>query len=316
MGAKVGANPGTAINGITTPDDKTLVLHFKRAVGGVMAAGALANAVTAPVPEAYAKPFDAKPASTYGEHQLATGPYMIANDATGKAIGYQPGRRIKLVRNPSWNKTLDFKPAYLDVIDNVEGNDDAGVASRRIIAGQSMINGDFGPLPEVTKDALNHHKHQIVFVAGGTVRWIALNTTVKPLDDINVRKAVLAGMDRRALLLTRGGKAVGDVATHILPPGIAGFEQAGAMRGFGLDYLSADGSPNPAVSEKYFKAAGYAAGKYEGNEKLLMVASNLGPGAQTAEVVKRQSHEPGLPHHDAHPRVADDAHALLRRARF
>jgi peptide/nickel transport system substrate-binding protein len=288
VGARVGAKPGTAIAGITTPDANTLVLRFRRAVGGVMAAGALANAVTAPVPEAYAKPFDAEPASTYGEHQLATGPYMIANDATGEAIGYQPGKRIHLVRNPSWNRSLDFKPAYLDEIDNVEGNGDTGVASRHIIAGRSMIDGDFGPAPEVIKDALKYHKDQIVSIAASADRWIALNTTIKPFDDINVRKAVLAGMDRRALLLTRGGKAVGDVATHILPPGMPGFEQAGAMRGFGLDYLPADGSPNPAVSAKYFKAAGYASGKYEGHEKILMVASNLGVGAETAAVVKRQ----------------------------
>ena len=47
-----------------------------------------------------------------------------------------------------------------------------------------------------------------------------MNTTIKPFDDINVRKAVIAGFDRNALLLTRGGKLVGDMATHFLPPGI------------------------------------------------------------------------------------------------
>ena len=41
-GAKVGVKPGTKISGITTPDDTTVVLKFKRAVGGVLAAGALA----------------------------------------------------------------------------------------------------------------------------------------------------------------------------------------------------------------------------------------------------------------------------------
>ena len=41
-GAKVGVKPGTTISGITTPDDQTLVMKFKRAVGGVMASGALA----------------------------------------------------------------------------------------------------------------------------------------------------------------------------------------------------------------------------------------------------------------------------------
>ena len=89
-GAKIGVKPGTEIEGIETPDDQTLVLNFKRAVGGVMASGALAYGATAPVPKDYAAKFDAKTPSTYGENQLATGPYMIENDASGKAIGYEP----------------------------------------------------------------------------------------------------------------------------------------------------------------------------------------------------------------------------------
>ena len=80
-GAKVGVDAGTEISGITTPDDYTIVLKFKRAVGGVMAAGALGYPATAPVPEDYALKFDKEPTSTYGENQLSTGPYMIENDA-------------------------------------------------------------------------------------------------------------------------------------------------------------------------------------------------------------------------------------------
>jgi peptide/nickel transport system substrate-binding protein len=286
-GAKVGVKPGTEIDGITTPDDNTLVLKFKRAVGGVMASGALAYGATAPVPKGYAAKFDAKTPSTYGENQLATGPYMIENDASGKAIGYEPSKRIHLVRNPSWDKSLDFKPAYLDEIDNLEGNDDPGVASRRILTGQSMINGDFSPLPENLKDAAQNRKSQLVLIPTGGGRWISMNTKVKPFDDLNVRKAVTAGMDRAALLLTRGGKLVGDPATHYLAPGIAGFDEAGGMKGVpGVDFLSVDGKPLPDVSAKYFKAAGYASGKYEGKEKILMVGSNAGVAAKTAEVAK------------------------------
>ncbi len=84
--------------------------------------------LTAPVPEEYARKFDKKNPSTYGANQVATGPYMIENDASGKAIGYEPGRRINLVRNPNWDKALDFKPAYLDQIDMPQGNDDTTVA--------------------------------------------------------------------------------------------------------------------------------------------------------------------------------------------
>jgi len=287
-GAKVGVAPGTTIKGITTPDDQTVVLKFKSAQGGVMAAGALAYAATAPVPKAYAAKYDKQNPSTYGEHQLATGPYMISNDAEGNATGYEPGKRIHLIRNKSWDKSLDFKPAYLDEIDNLEGNDDPAVAARRILSGQSMISGDFTTPPEILKTALQKQKNQVQLIPSGGNRFIALNTKVKPFDDINVRKAVLAGMDRNALVLTRGGKVVGDVATHLIPPGMAGFDQAGGAKGFNLDYVSEDGSPRPDAMTKYFKAAGFQSGKYEGKEKILMVGDNTGVGAKTAQVASEQ----------------------------
>jgi peptide/nickel transport system substrate-binding protein len=285
-GAKVGVKAGREISGIETPDDYTVVFNFKRSVGGVMAAGALAYPATAPVPESYAKEFDAEAQSTYGENQLATGPYMIENDAQGKAVGYDPGKRIHLVRNPSWDKSLDFKPAYLDEIDNLQGNDDPGIATRRILDGESMINGDVTVPPETLKPASEERPDQLKSAPPIGGRWVSMNTTIKPFDDPNVRKAVIAGMDRSALLLTRGGKFVGDIATHFLPPGTAGFEEAGGMEGTGVDFISPDGKPQPEVSAKYFKAAGYASGKYEGTEKILMVGSNAGVAAKTAEVVK------------------------------
>ena len=37
-----------------------------------------------------------------------------------------------------------------------------------------------------------------------------MNTTIKPLDDINVRKAILAAFDRDAARKARGGKFVGE----------------------------------------------------------------------------------------------------------
>jgi peptide/nickel transport system substrate-binding protein len=285
-GAEVGVDAGTEIPGIETPDPQTLVLKFTRAVGGTMAAGALGYPATAPVPKEYAEKFDAEPTSTYGENQLATGPYMIENDASGKAIGYDPGKRINLVRNPNWDKNLDYKPAYLDQIENLQGNDDPGVASRRILTGESMVNGDFAPLPENLKEALDTRREQLKLAPGNGGRWVSMNTTVKPFDDINVRKAVSAGMDREALRLTRGGPTIGDIATHYLPPGTAGFEEAGGMEGTGVDFLSVDGKPNPELSAKYFRDAGFSSGKYEGSEKVLMVGSNVGVAAKTAEVVK------------------------------
>ena len=51
------------------------------------------------------------------------------------------------------------------------------------------------------------------FAPSGGTRYIALNTTIQPFDNINVRKAVIAASDRNALRLTRGGAIVGDIAS-------------------------------------------------------------------------------------------------------
>ncbi len=81
--------------------------------------GALTLPVSAPIPEEYAKEFDAENPSTYGEHQVATGPYMIENDPkTGELTGYTPNKEIHLIRNPNWEASdADFRPAYLDDVD-------------------------------------------------------------------------------------------------------------------------------------------------------------------------------------------------------
>ena len=60
--------------------------------------------ITIPVPQEYAEPFDAKSPSTYDQYVAFTGPYMVKNDAEGKVIGRQPGKRIEMVRNPNWDE--------------------------------------------------------------------------------------------------------------------------------------------------------------------------------------------------------------------
>jgi peptide/nickel transport system substrate-binding protein len=290
-GAKVAVKPGTKIPGIETPDDTTVVFNLEpqeagKCTGGVLA-GALSMPLSAPVPEEYARKFDAEKQSTYGEHQVATGPYMIENDASGKAIGYQPGKRIHLVRNPNWDKTLDDRPAYVDEIDIQEGNDDATVAARKVIEGQSMISGDQTPPPSVLRQLVTRQKDQLQLVPSGGGRWIAMNSTMKPFDNVDVRRAVAAGFDRNALRLTRGGEVMGAIPTHYIPPGMAGFDEAGGLKGPGIDFMSHPAGDMNLAAE-YFKKAGYASGKYEGNEELLMVADNEGVGSETASVAKEQ----------------------------
>jgi peptide/nickel transport system substrate-binding protein len=285
-GAKVAAKPGTEIPGIETPDDQTIVFKMSKPQGGVLASGALGMLLTAPVAKEYAKKYDAKNPSTYGEWQTATGPYMIEQNAAGKAVGYQPGKNLHLVRNPNWDKSTDYKPAYVDEYQMPQGNDDTSVSSRKILTGSHMLSGDWSAPPPILKEATQKYKSQLVLVPAQSWRMVSMNTQLKPFDDVNVRRAVVAGFDRSAMRLARGGVLVGDMPTHYLPPGMAGFEEAGGMKGPGFDFMTDTGKPNPQLAAEYFKKAGYSSGKYEGKEKLLMVGTSEGVAQKAAEVAK------------------------------
>jgi peptide/nickel transport system substrate-binding protein len=284
------------ISGIETPDDQTIVFHLQTPVA-VSVAAALVMPITTPVPKEYAQKFDQKSPTTYDQHVVFTGPYMVKNDASGKLVGRSPGKKIEIVRNPNWDKSTDYRPAYLDSITIDEGNTDLTVASRRTLNGSDLLCCDAGqPPPAVTKQAVTKFKSQVAIVPSGGTRWIALNTREKPFDNLNIRKALIAISDRNALRLTRGGPFVGDIATGWIPPGIPGFEESGGLnQGSDQDYMK---NPNgdPAVAKKYMLAAKQddpslpisADGKWTGGQKFLTIATNASPGKETSQVAEAQ----------------------------
>jgi peptide/nickel transport system substrate-binding protein len=282
------------ISGITTPDDTTIVFKLTKPTA-VTVAAALVMPISVPVPEDYAKPFDAESPSTYDQHVVFTGPYMVKNDASGKVTGRDPGKSIDIVRNPNWNKDTDYRPAYLDEIKIEEGNDDLTVASRRTLSGQALMCCDSGqpPIPVFAR-ALKQNKDQVGRVSGGGTRWIALNTTKKPFDNINIRKGVIAGFDREALRLTRGGAEIGPIAEGFIPPGIPGYEESGSDKGFsGIDYM-ANPKGDPTVMKKYFDLAKQDGVTPSSGGALLTIATNADPGNQTAQVAQGQFNKMGF----------------------
>jgi peptide/nickel transport system substrate-binding protein len=152
---------------------------------------------------------------------------------------------------------------------------------------------DSDPPAAQLREVATERKSQFTQVPSGGYRWLPLNTTIKPLDNINVRKAIIAAFDRDAALKARGGKFTGDIPTHFLPPGIPGFEEAGGMAGPGFDFLK-----NPrgdmALATEYMKKAGYPSGKYTGSDKLLLIAANADPGKAQAQVAKAQLEKLGF----------------------
>jgi peptide/nickel transport system substrate-binding protein len=282
------------ISGIQAPNDTTLVLKLKQPVGVLANANALGLPCTVPVPKNYAAKFDNKSQSTYGQHQVFTGPYMLqgAGSGTVPKSGYQPAKLITLVRNPSWTKSTDFRPAYFDKI-IIKNGSDVTVAARQILSGQSMMSGDSAvPPPAILKEGLTTKKDQFQISPSGGNRYFSLNTTVKPFDSPNVRKAVAAVTDRNALRQTRGGPAVGKVATHFIPPLMPGFQQAGGDAGPGYDFYK-NPNGNVQLAMQYMKKAGYPSGKYTG-PPILAVADNQPPAKQTAEAIQQQLKQIGI----------------------
>jgi peptide/nickel transport system substrate-binding protein len=243
---------------------------------------------SAPVPKEYAAKFDAKKPSEYVNYQVATGPYMLKADSSGKVLGtgYQPGKSATLVRNPNWNASTDYRPAYLNQI-NIAIGGDANVIGRQVLEGSDMVQAD-APAAPIVKLAVEQHPTQLVISGGGGAgdRYIAINNSDGPFKNVNLRKAFWAATDREALNRLRGGKTVADLMTHFLWNGIAGFEEAGGFPGPKVDY-NEHPTGDMAVAEKYMKLAGYPSGKYTGSETLQVVGDSTAPANNVAEAVNQ-----------------------------
>jgi peptide/nickel transport system substrate-binding protein len=305
VGTPEKANTGDIkpISGIETPDDSTIVLHLKTA-SAVVVSQALVMPITAPVPKDYAAKYDKSTPSKYDQRVAFTGPYMVKNDPkTGKVTGRAPGKSISIVRNPNWDRSTDYRPAYLDAVFIQEGNDDLASASRRALNASATVCCDSSlPPAQVLKQAVQHNRNQVLLVPAGATHYIPFNTTVKPFDDVNIRKAIIAASNRNALRLTRGGAIVGDVANGYIPPGIPGYEEAGGVKqNIDLDFLK---NPNgdPALAKKYMLAARKedptlpidASGKWTASDRILTIAVNADPGKKTAEVFQNQMEQLGF----------------------
>jgi peptide/nickel transport system substrate-binding protein len=293
VGAPSRPGPYREVPGIETPDDHTIVFRLTRATGAALA-GALALPITIPVPAEYARRFDAERPSLYATHQVFTGPYKIEADDTGELTRYEPGRRIMIVRNPDYVEAGDFRPAFADGYDIRAGYDDSGTASRRILMGHGLMGGDMSPSPAALRRALETARAQVSAVAGGGWRAITFDTSRPPFDDLDVRKAVIAGFDRLALRTQRGGPALGAIAQHYIPPGVAGFEESGGTRGFEEYDWMRDPGGDRDLAARYFRAAGFASGRYEGDDTVLLVGATLDAERDVAQVAERQLQEMGF----------------------
>jgi peptide/nickel transport system substrate-binding protein len=267
---------GGPISGIETPDKTTVVFHLTSNFGPTFAQ-ALTLPGSAPVPKDYAAKFDKANPTKYDSEptvQAFTGPYVIQS--------YNAGRSLTLVRNPNWDPKTDYRPAYADKIVWKAGGD-PNVLARQTLNSTDLLMADTPPAA-VLKTAYETKRKQMITSPLGN-RYASLNTQVPPFDNVNLRRAVVAAANRQAYLLSRGGKLVGQVATHFLGPTDPAFEAAGGEKGFGFDFLKSP-TGDMAVAQKYMKLAGYPSGKYTGTANVLIVGSNAEPGPKEMQIVQ------------------------------
>lgn len=280
---------GGPVKGIETPNKYEIVFHLTEPKGQIVA-DALVLPLSAPVPKEYAEKFDKNKPSNYAAYEVATGPYMLKNNAEGKVlgIGYIPGKSATLVRNPNWNASTDYRPAYLNEI-QVKIGGTSTVLGRQVLEGTNIVQNESAVAQPNVRLAAEKFKSQLEISPGGGAHYIGVNNAHGPFKNVDLRKALWAALNRTSMDKARGGELVTNVATHFIYPTINGFEQAGGLKGPTGPQFDFNEHPegSMAVAEKYMKLAGYPSGKYTGGETVTVVGSKGSPAEEDAEIVNQ-----------------------------
>ncbi len=304
---------GGPISGIQTPNPTTLVIHLTSTVANTVIQ-ALSLPGSAPVPKSVVAPLDKHAPTNFGVTELtATGPYMIQGENKGNSIAsYTPGKSLTLVRNPNWSASTyagPYKPpAYLNQISiSLGGN--PSVIGPQVLKGSDMVEFDT-PSHATVQEAYQHYPSQITFTTGAGDHYMTLNNSKPPFNNVNIRRAVYANLNRQAIIKEKGGVLTGEPATHFIYPGTAGFTEAGGYAGPNYPW-AIHTSGDLAVAKQYMKKAGYPSGKYTGNATVTIVGSDNGQDELAINQIVKSGHDPvGLQRQSRSGRPERDVHEV------
>lgn len=271
------------IVGLEAPDPLTLRIRESRPDATIPYLFALA--VTAPIPAMPGHPEERFGVASghafedggYGGYLVASGPYMYEGSASmdfsdppeeqTPASGYlpwdldkSPYGSITLVRNPSWDPATDpLRAALADRIELVGGTEPDLFGA--VDSGDLDLVFDSSPPPEVLQAYQDDPALRPLIQATEslTESFATFNLAQPPFDDVAVRRAVAAVMDRAALVeqsreeYTRG---VSVLSTHLAPDItesslLAGWDPASRV----------DGSPDLVAARRAMATSRYARGE-------------------------------------------------------
>jgi peptide/nickel transport system substrate-binding protein/oligopeptide transport system substrate-binding protein len=171
----------------------------------------------------------------FGAAPVGTGPFRFAH--------WERGKEIVLSANPAY---FDGAPR----LDRIVYRIFAGEATAAMYEEYRRGNLEDSPLPmEDYQNALRTARGTHVKRPMFSVRFIGINTRIKPLADVRVRQALIYAIDREAVIqeATRGRFVL---ARGILPPGTLGYNPR--LNGYAYD---------PARARELLAQAGYPGGR-------------------------------------------------------
>ncbi|MET7457721.1 ABC transporter substrate-binding protein [Streptomyces sp. NPDC005574] len=223
------------LSSIETPDDNTIVFHLKTAFQEFDYL--VATPQTAPVPEAKDKGID------YVKSIVSSGSYQFQS--------YDEGKQAVLVRNKNWDASTDpLRKQYPDrIVVNLKVN--AETIDQDVQAGDAIDLGGTGVQAATQAKVINDasKKANTDNTYGGRLVYMAINTKVKPFDNVACRKAVQYAIDKVSVQTAEGGPIRGDVASTVLPPDIPGYAKSDV-------YASAGNKGDAAKAKEQLKACG------------------------------------------------------------
>ncbi|MEV6028196.1 ABC transporter substrate-binding protein [Streptomyces sp. NPDC052036] len=261
------------LKAIDTPDAKTIVFHLPAPNSDFLQMIALPSA--SPVRQ------DMDTKSKYALHPFSSGPY--------KFQAYEPGKDLILVRNTNWKQSSDpVRKAYPDKI-SIKFFTNANDMDQRLISGDYDLDlNQTGMSPQGRTVALKQHKGNLDNPVSGYVRYAVFPQSVKPMDNIHCRNAVIYGADHVSLQTARGGPiAGGDIGTNMLPPSVPGAE---GQKYDPFQIAGANKNGNIAKAKEELKACG----KPSGFSTTIAVRNNKPVEVATAQSLQASLKKIGI----------------------
>ena len=249
------------ISGITTPNNQTVVFHLTTPTPDFLYRLSLPAA--GPIPQEVSKCFTTP--GGYGRDVVSSGPYMIqgsdkVNIASCSTIqpmaGFDPSSKLIMVRNPNYNPSTDstsMRTALPNGFAFTINSNQADIFNR-IKAGQADDSLNAPPASAVATLVASNQKQLIKTGGADATKYISMNLTQAPFDDIHVRKAVNLIMDKAGLQQANGGPLFGLIATHIVPDTM--YNNDPAITGYN-PYPSANNAGDLAAAQAQMRQSKY-----------------------------------------------------------